>query len=221
MAIRQPPANLNSRRAEICRTAAQIFHDRGFDATSVSDIARALKMTKAGLYHYFAGKEALLFEIMMFGLDRVRDEVMTPVRAIRDPEVRLRQLIVRHARITTRARGAVAFLVDETRALPPREQKHIRGHMRTYLDLVRDTLSELDAAGRLRDVDVTVAAFSIAGMILWLPRWFRTGGRLTAEEAADEIANIAIGGLLRPAPSGRLRRSGRKLRRIRPTRERS
>jgi hypothetical protein len=73
----------------------------------------------------------------------------------------------------------------------------------------------------LRDVDVTVAAFSIAGMILWLPRWFRTGGRLTAEEAADEIANIAIGGLLRPAPSGRLRRSGRKLRRIRPTRERS
>jgi len=62
------------RRAEICRTAAQIFRDRGYDATSVSDIARALGMTKAGLYHYFDSKEALLFEIMTYGLERVRDD---------------------------------------------------------------------------------------------------------------------------------------------------
>src|SRR5438046_10186387 len=111
-------ARLNARRAEICRTAAQIFRDRGFDATSVSDVARALDMTKAGLYHYFTSKEALLFEIMTFGLDRVRDEVIVPIRAIRDPEARLRQLVIRHARIATRAHGAVAHLVDETRALP-------------------------------------------------------------------------------------------------------
>ena len=197
MAAIRPAARLNSRRAEICRTAAQIFHDRGFDATSVSDIARALDMTKAGLYHYFTSKEALLFEIMAFGLDQVHDEVLMPVRTIRDPEVRLRQLIVRHARITTRARGAVTFLVDETRALPPAQRKKIERRMRVYLDLVRDTLDELAKAGRLRDVDRTAAAFSVIGMILWLPRWFRHGGRLTPEEAADEIADLALGGLLR------------------------
>src|SRR2546427_7821222 len=100
-----PVPRLDARRAEICRAAAQIFRDRGFDATSVSDIARALKMTKAGLYHYFTSKEALLYEIMMFGLDRVRDEVVIPLQAVKDPEERLRQLVVRHARITTRAHG--------------------------------------------------------------------------------------------------------------------
>ena len=47
---------LLTRRAEICRTAAQIFRERGYDATSVSDIARALGITKAGLYHYFESK---------------------------------------------------------------------------------------------------------------------------------------------------------------------
>src|SRR5262249_15658032 len=109
----------DARRAEICRTAAQIFRDRGFDATSVSDVARALGLTKAGLYHYYDSKEALLFEIMSFGLDRVRDEVVIPVRAIRDPAERLKELIVRHARITTRGQGAVAHLGDEIRALPP------------------------------------------------------------------------------------------------------
>ena len=67
----------DTRRAAMYRTAAQMFRDRGFDATSVSDIARALGLTKAGLYHHFESKEALLFEIMMFGLDKVRDEVMT------------------------------------------------------------------------------------------------------------------------------------------------
>jgi len=97
---------LDARRARMCRTAAQLFRDRGYDATSVSDVARALGMTKAGLYHHFDSKEALLFEIMMYGLERVRDEVIIPVREVRDPEARLRQLIVRHARIATPGAGS-------------------------------------------------------------------------------------------------------------------
>jgi len=188
----------DARRAEICRTAAQIFRDRGFDATSVSDVARALGLTKAGLYHYYDSKEALLFEIMSFGLDRVRDEVVIPVRAIRDPAERLKQLIVRHARITTRGQGAVAHLGDEIRALPPASRRQLEERMRIYFDLVRDTLRELKNAGRLRRIDLTVAAFSVLGMILWLPRWFRQDGRLTQEEVANDMATLAISGLILP-----------------------
>ena len=70
--------------------------------------------------------------------------------------------------------------------------------MRAYFDLVRGTLVELRSAGRLRDVDPTVATFSLIGTILWLPRWFRQNGRLSREQVANEIANIALGGLLRP-----------------------
>ena len=188
------------------RTIAQLFRDRGFDATSVSDIARALGLTKAGLYHHFDSKEALLFEIMMFGLDKVRDEVILPVRAIGDPEERLRQLITRHARITTRGHGAVAHLQDEIRALPPPARKQIEHRMRVYFDLVRGTLDELPAAGRLCDVDTTVATFSLIGMILWLPRWFRQDGRLTQDHVAENIANLALGGLVTTAPRGRAKR---------------
>ncbi len=191
-----PP--LQPRRAEICRTAAQIFRDRGYDATSVSDIARALGITKAGLYHYFESKEALLFEITAYGLDRVRDEVIVPARAVRDPEARLRQLVIRHASIATQGRGAIAQLVDEVRALPPPARKRVEERMRGYFDLLRGTLIELRSAGRLRDVDPTVATFSLIGTILWLPRWFRQNGRLSQEQVANEIANIALGGLLRP-----------------------
>jgi AcrR family transcriptional regulator len=190
---------LDTRRARMCRTAAQLFRDRGYDATSVSDVARALGMTKAGLYHHFESKEALLFEIMMYGLDRVRDDVIIPARTIRNPEERLRAMIVSHARIATRGQGAVAHLGDEIRALPPAGRRQIEQRMRVYFDLIRDTLRELKASGRLRTVDPTVATFSLLGMILWLPRWFRQGGRLDQEAVANAIAEFALGGLLVPA----------------------
>jgi len=197
-AVLKPASRLDPRRIEMCRTAAHLFRERGFDGTSVSDVARALGLTKAGLYHYFESKEALLFEIMMYGLDRVRDAVVVPVRDIRDPEERLRQLIVRHASITTQGRGAVAHLGDEIRALPPAARRQLEERMRLYLDLIRETLQELKDARRLTPVDPTVAAFSLLGMILWLPRWFRQGGRLTQEAVANQIADMALGGLLRP-----------------------
>jgi TetR/AcrR family transcriptional regulator, cholesterol catabolism regulator len=199
----QPVPRLNNRRAEICRTAARIIRERGYDATSVNDIARALGMTKAGLYHYFCGKDALLFEIMSFGMDQIDAEVVAPIRGVSDPEERLRQLLIRHARIATRAHGAVAHLTDELRALPPPARRKIKQRMRAYFDLVRDTLAELKAAGRLRDVDLTVAAFTLLGMILWPPRWFRQGRRLTSDQVAVQVAQIALAGLLRPQARAR------------------
>ncbi|HEY7292260.1 MAG TPA: TetR/AcrR family transcriptional regulator [Vicinamibacterales bacterium] len=220
-----PPARtagtpLRSKRVDICRTAAEIFRERGFAATSVSDVARALGMTKAGLYHYFESKEALLLEIMTYGLERVRDEVVLPARTILDPEERLREIAMRHARIATDGKGAVAHLGDEVRALPPAARRQIEERSRLYFDLVRDTLRELKTAGRLRPVDPTVAAFSVLGMILWLPRWFRQNGRLSQERVAVEIANLAVGGLVLPRRSGGKARGSKAAKPVRFRRDR-
>jgi TetR/AcrR family transcriptional regulator, cholesterol catabolism regulator len=206
-------AKVGARRVEMYRTAAQLFRNRGFDATSVTDIARALGLTKAGLYHHFESKEALLFEIIMFGLDTVRDEVLAPVADIRDPEARLRELILRHARIITRGRGAVAHIGDEVRALPPSARKRIERRMRVYFDMVRRAFAELEAQGRLHDVDPTVAAFSVIGMVLWLPRWFRQDGELTQQQVATGLAAMALAGLTPPARPARLAPRRRKRRR--------
>jgi AcrR family transcriptional regulator len=79
---------LKARRNEICLTAAHTFVQRGFDATSVNDIAAALGITKAGLYHYISSKESLLFDIITLGLDSIDEEVIEPTRDIADPEAR-------------------------------------------------------------------------------------------------------------------------------------
>jgi len=197
---------MDARRAEMCRAAAQIFRDRGFDATSVSDIARALGLTKAGLYHYFDSKEALLFEIMSFGLDRVRDEVAVPVRAIRDPEDRLRQLIVRHARITTRGQGAVAHLGDEIRALPPASRKQLEERMRVYFDLIRDTLAELKtlrARERIPDIRPGNTRFNDQFEIPTFDEILRMLRALDAQRAAATAAAAAVSRRASAAHRGR------------------
>ena len=188
----------NERLAEIYRTAAQIILRKGYDATSVNDIANALGMTKAGLYHYINGKKELLFDIMNFGLNELCAEVMKPAQTIADPSERLRFMLASHARLVTKGQGAVTILVDEMTALTPAQRRKITQRKRAYFDFVRDTLNQLKTEGRLHDVDTTVAAFSLLGMVLWLSRWFRQDGALTAEQAAAAVVKIAFHGLLRP-----------------------
>ncbi|HEX8774082.1 MAG TPA: TetR/AcrR family transcriptional regulator [Pyrinomonadaceae bacterium] len=198
MKAQKKTAPVNDRLAEIYRTAAQIILRKGYDATSVNDIANALGMTKAGLYHYINGKKELLFDIMNFGLDELDEEVVKPAQSITDITARLHFIIAAHARLVTRGNGAITILVDEITALAPAQSRKITHRKRTYFDCLRETLNQLKAEGKLQDVDTTAATFSLLGMINWLSRWFRQDGALTEEQAAEEIVKIALYGLLCP-----------------------
>lgn len=189
-------ASSNERLAEVYRTAAQIILRKGYDATSINDIANALGMTKAGLYHYINGKKELLFDIMNFGLDELDEEVATPACEIDDPEERLRFIIASHAQLVTRGQGAITILVDEITALTPAQNRIITRRKREYFNRLRELLSTLKEQGKLQDVDVTAATFSLLGMISWLSRWFRQDGNMSQEQVADQITKIALNGLL-------------------------
>jgi AcrR family transcriptional regulator len=193
----------DGRAAEVYQTAAQIILEKGYDATSVSDIAEALGITKAGLYHYIHGKTQLLFDIMQYGLDELDREVAEPAKKIADAETRLRFMIGMHARIVTRGEGAVTILVDEVRALTPAQNRKITRRKRAYLDFFRATLEQMKAERKLRDVDLTVAAFSLLGMINWLSRWYKADGPLDERQISEAVVDIALNGLTRPAARGR------------------
>jgi TetR/AcrR family transcriptional regulator, cholesterol catabolism regulator len=196
---------------QIYVAAAQLFCDKGFDATSMNDIAEAVGLTKAGVYHFIqGGKKDLLFAVMNYGMDRLETQVIAPAQTIADAEQRLRTIILNHARLIAAGSGPnghnpVTIVVDEVAGLTPVQIRKINQRKRAYVDLVRATLQTLKDEGKLKEVDVTVAAFSLLGMMLWLSRWFRPDGRLTSEQVAEEISKIALGGLLRP--QARLARS--------------
>jgi AcrR family transcriptional regulator len=193
------------RLAEIYRAAAQIICEKGYDATSMNDIAEAVGITKPGLYHHISGKRNLLFAIMNFGMDELEEQVIAPARAISDPETRLRSIIRSHvhlitSRSTPQGTNPVTIVVDEVAGLTPAHRRKINQRKRDYVDLIRDTLQELRSKGKLREIDPTAAAFSLLGMILWLSRWYNPEGRLTPDQVCQEVISIALGGFLRPQP---------------------
>ena len=191
------------RLVEIYRAAAQIICNKGYDATSMNDIAEAVGITKSGLYHHVSGKRNLLFSIMNFGLDSLEEQVIIPAREIPDAEQRLREIITNHvhlitSRSTAEGNNPVSIVVDEVAGLTLPQRRKIDARKRAYVDLIRDALTQLKASGKLRELDVTAATFSLLGMILWLSRWYSPAGRLTPEQVSEEVTKIALSGLLRP-----------------------
>src|SRR5262249_34867722 len=153
------------RLSEIYRAAARIICEKGYHAASISNIADAVGITKAAIYHYIPEKRELLFAIISFGMDQLDQVVITPARAITDAEQRLRTIIANHARLITSSAtpqgNQITIVTDETAWLPPAQRRKINQRKRAYIDLVQETLKQLKEEGKLREVDITTAAFSL------------------------------------------------------------
>jgi AcrR family transcriptional regulator len=191
------------RLRQILYVAARLFCEQGYDATSMNDIADAIGVTKGAIYYFVpGGKKDLLFAIMNYGMDTVEERVITPAKAIAEAEPRLRAILTNHAKLVTSGStdegyNPVTVVVDEVASLSPAQRRAINQRKRAYMDFVCETVQQLKDEGKLKDLDVTVIAFSLIGTIIWLGHWYRPDGRLTGEEVADIICQMALGGILR------------------------
>jgi AcrR family transcriptional regulator len=192
------PSGRPSRRDEILRRAAHLFLEHGFETTSLVDIARATGISKAGLYYHFSSKQELLAAIINYAHEILEEEVQRELANCRTDEEALRSLIHTHALILTREDDAAfgILAVGEMRSLLPDDRAQIARRKRAYLDLIRQRLIRLAAAGKLRDADITTATHTLVGLVLWLPNWYRQPGRLSAEQMADEITELAMHSVL-------------------------
>ncbi|MGE0375434.1 MAG: TetR/AcrR family transcriptional regulator [Planctomycetaceae bacterium] len=188
--------SVEDRTAEICRTAAKVICEKGFDAASMNDIAAAVNLTKAGLYYYTTGKLDLLYRIVEFAMTLVEEQVVQPCAAIEDPQERLQQMIRNHVILVAEGGGQISILSDEVNCLPPRERRAIIERKRQYLDFVRETMRELKAAGHLQNLNPDIAALNLFATISGVARWYRQGGKLSPEGVADEVVKFLLGGIL-------------------------
>jgi AcrR family transcriptional regulator len=191
------------RREQIYIHAAQLFCTRGFAATSMANIAEAVGITKAGLYHFVQSKEDLLFTLMSFSMDRLEQDVSAPAQLIADPEERLTTIVRGHltsvTQVTTPVGNPLTIIMEEHAGLGPEKAAMIQRRKAEYFAFVRSTLDALAAQGRLIQVDTRVATFAIFGIILWLARWHRPDGPLSSEEIVDQLTAMALRSVLAEA----------------------
>ncbi len=192
-------------RQEILRTAARLFQQRGYDATSMNDVAAALKLSKGGLYHHFQSKDEILYEIMNHAMEITQERVLNPVRLIADPVERLRALIRLHIEVVLSPRDReITVMLHENHPLPPALRKRINVRKKDYIHFLENLMAEVQqnvqdqapqshqAKGR---VSPRAAAFALLGMINWIYQWYKPEGELQAQNLIPQFTDLIFGGI--------------------------
>jgi AcrR family transcriptional regulator len=200
-------------RQEILRTAARLFQQRGYDATSMNDVAASLKLSKGGLYHHFQSKDEILYEIMNHAMEITQERVLNPVRGIADPEERLRALIRLHIEVVLSPRDReITVMLHENHPLPPALRKRINSRKKDYIHFLESLMAEVqektqketqkEAHSRLHHphhakgkVSARAAAFALLGMINWIYQWYKPEGELQAQNLIPQFTDLIFGGI--------------------------
>jgi TetR/AcrR family transcriptional regulator, cholesterol catabolism regulator len=186
-------------RQEILRTAARLFQQRGYDATSMNDVAAALKLSKGGLYHHFQSKDEILYEIMNHAMEITQDRVLNPVRSIADPEERLRALIRLHIEVVLSPRDReITVMLHENHPLPPALRKRINARKKDYIHFLESLMTEVQSKAQHQTrgkVSPRAAAFALLGMINWIYQWYKPEGELQAQNLVPQFTDLIFGGI--------------------------
>jgi AcrR family transcriptional regulator len=186
------------RLREICRVAARVFYAKSYDGASMQDIAEAVGLTKAGLYHHVGSKDRLLFEIQNYGMDILDETVLARIKDIADPREKLRQTIVGHIDLIVRERDQeITVILHENRSLSGPLRKKLNTRKRAYIEYLVDLIAcvQQQASGPPR-VKPRLAAFALLGMINWLYQWYSPQGSIKQDELASVYADFFLRGLL-------------------------
>ncbi len=187
------------RHRAILETAARLICERGYEGTSMQEIASACRLTKAGLYHYIQNKEQLLFAIMSYGMDLFEGQVLAKARDIADPVERLRACMRLNIELVTHgASKEVIIILHEHATLTGEAREYIDQRKKQYVRFIESAFAEAVKLGRMRPLDPTIVAFSFLGMVLWVYKWFKPDGRLTAAQISDGMLDLFFAGLAAP-----------------------
>ena len=192
-----PTPEGQARNEEVFRTAARLMVERGYVGTSMGDLADAVGMTKAGLYHHIKSKQDLLFQILHFAMTALEREVIEPARDLPDPEERLREMIRCHVRGLFEHGLEFTLLFPERRHLEPAQREVISEQLDAYLGLIRVAMRELRDEGRLQDLDIEVAANHILQTIAGIARWFPERRAVTETRLVEQTVNFNLSAVLK------------------------
>jgi AcrR family transcriptional regulator len=203
-------------RDQILRTAADLFRERGFPATTLDDIARPLGMSKASLYTYFRAKEEILAAISQETIESFTRELNLVLGSELSPEDKLRRIVREHVRFVIANRSFLTVFFSEEANLPARFARALAAQKDRYDKGVESVVADGIRRGVFRDVPPRLVVFGLLGMVNWLYKWYNPRGRWGAEEISSAFLSVVEDGLLRrqrrePAVSRRIARLRRDL----------
>ena len=183
-------------RDQILVAAAQIFSQKGFHATSMQDIAQAVNLQKASLYHHVTSKQDILLEVLDQAIDMLIERMQAVMALPLAPDDMLRQAVCVYLTTLLEHRDLAAVLLLEHRNLEPDlHARHIPRRDR-FEQLWRDLIQQGLDSGVFCCSDPAMATRALLGGMHWTITWYRPGGAFTPEEIAVQYSNLFLDGLL-------------------------
>ena len=183
-------------RDTILEAAAQVFRQKGFHGASMQDIAEAVNLQKASLYHHVSSKQ----EILLALLDRALELLLERISAISTQSIpadqKLRQMIRAYLQILAENTDLSAVLLFEHRSLERKQHARHVPNRDKFEALWRDVLVEGVAAGSFQCDNPALTARAILGILNWTITWYRPDGDLTIDQIADQYSSLLLNGLL-------------------------
>ena len=183
------------RKNRIYKVATKTLWQKGYDRTSIRDIAEATDMTTAGLYYYFKSKEELLFQILnghmddlIEGIEKIPADTMAPLDLIK-------AYVQYQIKIYCTDQYRTKLILNDDDCLTGEWYNMIKDKQRKYLSYWRNALESYFHQNGLDTKEIAIDAHCLVGMCTWIYRWYDPKGTVDPETLATKIFETFIYGI--------------------------
>lgn len=190
-----------ARREKLIQVAASVFQEKGYQASTLTDIAERIGTDRASLYYYISSKEDLFQEVVSDVL-KANIEEGNRILALDQPATVKLRLLIRCLMLSYERNYPYTYVYIQedmgrvARADTPWAQEMAR-QTRRFESIVKEVLHEGISSGELRgDLSVDLVANGLFGMLNWTHRWFRPGRGVDGEAVAETFDKVFLTGIV-------------------------
>ena len=184
----------NSAKGRLLVAAARLFKNKGYERTTVRDLAAEIGIQSGSLFHHYRSKEAILQAVMEETIIQNTAVMREALSKADNPRDKVLALVRCELQAILGETGeAMSVLVYEWRSLKPESQKHILALRDTYEQLWLDTLEEARVAGMVQ-IDAFILRRFLTGALSWTTNWYKPDGEMTMEQLAEYALSLAVKG---------------------------
>jgi AcrR family transcriptional regulator len=197
------PGQVGPLPERLLAAATRLFAENGYENTSVQEIVRAAGVTKGAMYHYFAAKDDLLYEIYhrLLALQAERLELLASGTGT--PEERLRAAAVDVIGTSCEHLDELTVFFRSMHLLPKDKRRAVRAERRRYHERFRALVEEGQREGTFRtDVPADLAVNFLFGAVHQISTWWHPDGAMDAREFGEYYVGLFLDGLRRPGEGG-------------------
>lgn len=189
----------DEKRLEIIASCADLFDKVGYHGMSMQMLADEVGLGKPTLYHYFASKADILFEMHQLHIEALLNSLNAEAAKSSDPGTLLTQACADTLREIAEHPGYVRAFMDHYDDLEGEHRTQIRNRRREYFNRICAILSDGIASGKFRECDPELTALAFLGMCNWAYKWYpRMAKKTPPDRMAKQLCQVLLDGLNRP-----------------------